>query len=948
MPRPTQLHDVNAQRDVILGDQHIKIDADLSRVEEKLGQIVALLRDPQSTVRVEGEANQSVIIVGAGNAVGQGNEVRFAAADMDLLGALQRARADDARCREEIYLARFILGETYARWDRYYLPLAGRLLDAPLRLADRGDPSFSAAGLALPDVREALTRFGKTRLVILGEPGAGKTTTLHRLALDLARERLRDPLKGKLPFRSDLFKYADDRLPSDFIEAEWKTSGLSESCGEMIAAGQVCWLLDGVNQMPLSDRARRVERWAHWANDELPPGNWAVFTCRTADYVTDLRLPEVRVQSLDPDRMRQYLELRFDPARAAELWREVEQRLRSGDDRFERLARNPFMLSQLADRAAEGKPLTGSRATLMDDLADRLINRELRGYGLQPDALTADPRSTLQAEMEALGRLAWAMQQARGEGTSITHAAAAQVKLGDKGQLRLSHDQALDLATDATVLEAIEGSGAAAVYAFYHHLLQEYFAARELVRQFRAGKNLARLWRVPWRAWQLFSRPLLPGERLPPPPVTGWEETLVMAAGLAGPDAPRLIAALRKDNLPLAGRCLAEAGSERADLQALVTSTRAELLKRQRSPAAHLRARIAAGLALGALGHPDLEPRPFEFEGRTVWAIVPPVQSVPAGEFIRGSDRADKRAYADEYTTERRVTLPAFSMGRYPVTNAEYRLFIEAGGYQADRWWSEAGRAWKQGGPGAHDTAIQSWMATRSLLQQRDLDQVARQLNWRPQELRYWKEITQLSDEEALERARQQFDRPFDRPALWDDADLSSQGRPVVGVNWHEAQAYCQWLSAVTGREYRLPAESEWEKAARGTPIPTPSPVQPKTLDRGREYPWGDKFDPSRCNSVESHIYTTTPVGLYPQGVSPFGLFDASGNVWEWTADWYQMYPGGEPSDDFGEKFKSVRGGSWFYVRDLSRCADRLRFVPVDWLFIIGFRLVAPGSISAS
>jgi formylglycine-generating enzyme required for sulfatase activity len=167
-------------------------------------------------------------------------------------------------------------------------------------------------------------------------------------------------------------------------------------------------------------------------------------------------------------------------------------------------------------------------------------------------------------------------------------------------------------------------------------------------------------------------------------------------------------------------------------------------------------------------------------------------------------------------------------------------------------------------------------------------------------------------------------------------------------VNWHEAQAYCQWLSAVTGRAYRLPTEAEWEKAARGG---LPSPVdgaQAGAGGGGREYPWGDKFDPSRCNSVEGHIYTTTPVGLYPKGVSPFGLFDASGNVWEWTADWYQMYPGGEPSDDFGEKFKSVRGGSWFNVRNYTRCANRDWFVPDYWHLNLGFRLVSPGSISVS
>jgi formylglycine-generating enzyme required for sulfatase activity len=334
-------------------------------------------------------------------------------------------------------------------------------------------------------------------------------------------------------------------------------------------------------------------------------------------------------------------------------------------------------------------------------------------------------------------------------------------------------------------------------------------------------------------------------------------------------------------------------------------------------------------------------PQPFEFEGRKVWAIVPPMQSIPAGEFIRGSDRADpqgaygsKRAYADEYTTERRVTLPAFGIGRYPVTNAEYRFFIEDGGYRTDRWWSEAGRQWKQGGPDAHADAMQQWLDTRAALQKQDLVQLARQWNLRPQELRFWQEVTQITDEQARDRARQQLERSFDRPAFWDDQDLSSPGRPVVGINWYEAEAYCCWLSTVTTREYRLPTEAEWEKAARGAQA------------GGREYPWGEQFDTARCNTVESHIYTTTPIGLYPNGISPFGLFDASGNVWEWTGDWYQMYPGGEPSEDFGERFRSVRGGSWFDYRNYPRCAFRDRYVPDLFSDFMGFRVVSPGSIS--
>jgi formylglycine-generating enzyme required for sulfatase activity len=149
------------------------------------------------------------------------------------------------------------------------------------------------------------------------------------------------------------------------------------------------------------------------------------------------------------------------------------------------------------------------------------------------------------------------------------------------------------------------------------------------------------------------------------------------------------------------------------------------------------------------------------------------------------------------------------------------------------------------------------------------------------------------------------------------------ESHPVVNVTWHDAYAYCRWLSEATGKAITLPSEAQWEKAARG--------------DRdSREYPWGDNWDAGYCNCRELGLGDTTPVGVFPAGASPYGILDMVGNVWEWTLSLggkdanaptfgypYSAGDGREDLDARDDVFRVQRGGSYANDARITRCASR-------------------------
>jgi formylglycine-generating enzyme len=167
-------------------------------------------------------------------------------------------------------------------------------------------------------------------------------------------------------------------------------------------------------------------------------------------------------------------------------------------------------------------------------------------------------------------------------------------------------------------------------------------------------------------------------------------------------------------------------------------------------------------------------------------------------------------------------------------------------------------------------------------------------------------------------------------PPLWQDPKFNHPEQPVVAVSWYESAKYCEWLSEISHRKYRLPTEAEWERASRGG------------LE-GKLFPWGDHPPQSLANYAERWKTGPEPVrNSLPNG---FGLYDICQNVHEWCSDWYQPdyyahYAECNPQGpDTGQR-RASRGGSWRHHVKVTRCAARSSIPPAFQYADYGFRVV--------
>lgn len=182
-------------------------------------------------------------------------------------------------------------------------------------------------------------------------------------------------------------------------------------------------------------------------------------------------------------------------------------------------------------------------------------------------------------------------------------------------------------------------------------------------------------------------------------------------------------------------------------------------------------------------------------------------------------------------------------------------------------------------------------------------------------------------------------DTAFLAPPFWSDPAFNHPEQPVVGVSWHETTRYCEWLSASTGRKFRLPTEAEWERAARG----------------GRDgalFPWGDtppQSLPGYADRCKTH-WKSGPELVGRAESNAYGLYNMCDNVHEWCSDWYApayyaVSPERNPrGPETGER-RASRGGSWRHHVKMSRCAARSSIPPEFQYADYGFRVACEAAI---
>ena len=809
------------------------------------------------------------------------------------------------------------------------------------------------------------------RLVLLGDPGSGKTTFVNFVVLCLAGEALRreqanlkvltaplpvddeDEEKKKrqnwkhgalLPIRIILRDFAARSLPDanekagtehlwNFIAEELRAwpDYAPQLHDELLNKGGLV-LLDGLDEVPEANQRRVQIKQVIEDFAACFPRCRILVTSRTYAYQKqDWRLPqfsEAVLAPFSPGQIRRFVEhwyshigaVRGLQAEDAQGRAELLKNAIFNSERLTALAERPLLLTLMASlHAWRGGSLPEKREELYNDTVDLLLDwwerpkavREASGQTrVEQPSLAEWLKVDRQKVRELLNALAF--EAHRGQPELANTADVPEDKL-IAGLMRLSNNP--DVKPALLIKYLSERAGlllprGVEVYTFPHRTFQEYLAACYLTDH-DYPDQLAELVKADPNRWREVA--LLAGAKASRGTASAaWN----LVEALCYRDLTPNCALPEIWGAHLAGQALVEMvdlnqiSARNRDKKTRVQQGLLHILQRSDFPAIE---RALAGNSLARLDDPREEVMTID---KMQFCLV------PKGPFWMGSE--DGEEYEKPLHRNECLTYD-YWMSRYPVTNAQFAAFVQAGGYKIERYWPEAKAA----------------------------------KVWQDKQVKGYKD-----------KPRQQphdFVAPFNLP-----------NHPVLSITWYEMLAFTRWLTELAHEKkwldekmkIDLPSEAEWEKAARGGEEILPSPriasldkivmehytIGPQKSNEKpqRRYPWSDEADPNCANYDETKISATNAVGCFSNGASPYGCEEMSGNVWEWTRSlwgkvWqkpdfiypYDLNDGRENLGASHDVSRVLRGGAFYSYGRYVRCAYRRGFNPYGWSDIVGYRLSA-------
>ncbi|MCX6056754.1 MAG: SUMF1/EgtB/PvdO family nonheme iron enzyme [Chloroflexi bacterium] len=781
---------------------------------------------------------------------------------------------------------------------------------------------------------EALEDEKMRRVVLLGEAGSGKTTCVNYLmiALSAIQQKMMtekplkqdSPLANYFPVRLILREVASEYIPSDVkkggVDILWNAlrGQLERELGAADAEKFFPYLkthletspclivLDGLDEVAETEerRPRLLEAIQAFSNSLLKD-SILIVTARPYTYDNPKwYLPKFTTLDLlgfSPEQMSGFITRFYLAIQPIKNWDDVVVKTRCEKlneaiqerEYLRNLAERPLLLTLIASVDSSGAKLPEDRA----ELYEQTINLLLQRWQQRKDDSAGETNTTIALSytsdiLDALKKLAYEVHKRQAalpsaEGAENTPADINKHEIWDAFESSLlknskvTLDDLLEFLEKRTGLLAGRGDK---VYAFAHRSFQEYLAARHVISTPGDEFNLKTL---------IQNSP------------KWWREVVLLAIAQINRNGSALKSAFKElyDFVPFD----VEKKPNKTELdwqaaviagEALVEMRLKETMRGEDYYKIYIE-RIATWL-VQLLEQNALTPRERAEAGNTLSKLGDPRLGVmndflfckiDEGKFLMGSKEGEEHEDKSEYPQFIYEIKQPYYLSRYPVTSAQFELFVKADGYKKKDYWGEA----NQEG--------------------------------------YW----------SVDGFKGRYDNEVRNAPISYSAPYNLSNHPVVGVSWHEALAFTRWLTeqlnageikafvwSKKGKpkllslkdeksEARLPTEAEWERAARG----------------GREnqvYPWKGDITPNHANYRETQIGATSAVGLFPAGENDYGLLDMSGNVWEWCLttwqDSYKDYLQNEKklNNLEGDVARVLRGGAYGDVDSYLRCACRNHF----------------------